>query len=146
MIKFPTANGIATMMTKRETLQKCQRMEEARGLTLERRTILPQMQTSEPEETTSKGTKKSRGQTGKIGNPDSIMQPIPTLFKKNIQTDEKDYREDKPLEKPPTSNPSEKVVIHEGYLDQTIKIGGNLTDECRSRLIKMLLKHADAFS
>ncbi|GKE06463.1 hypothetical protein Tco_1398481 [Tanacetum coccineum] len=56
MIKFPTANGIATMMAKRETLQKSQRMEEARGPTLERRTILPQMQTSEPEETTSKGT------------------------------------------------------------------------------------------
>ncbi|GKC85674.1 reverse transcriptase domain-containing protein [Tanacetum coccineum] len=56
MIKFPTSNGIATMMTKRETLQECRRMEEARGPTLERRTIPPSppMQTSEPEETTSK--------------------------------------------------------------------------------------------
>ncbi|GJZ06363.1 reverse transcriptase domain-containing protein [Tanacetum coccineum] len=31
MIKFPTANGIATMTTKRETLYEFQRMEEAQG-------------------------------------------------------------------------------------------------------------------
>ncbi|GKG28334.1 hypothetical protein Tco_0406661, partial [Tanacetum coccineum] len=29
MIKFLTANGIATMTTKKETLQECQRIEEA---------------------------------------------------------------------------------------------------------------------
>ncbi|GJY73874.1 reverse transcriptase domain-containing protein [Tanacetum coccineum] len=41
MIRFPTSNGIATMMTKRETLQEPQRMEEAQGLMLERRTTPP---------------------------------------------------------------------------------------------------------
>nr|GEW86251.1 hypothetical protein [Tanacetum cinerariifolium] len=122
------------------------RMEKARGPTLERRTILPQMQTSKPKDTISKGTEGSLGQTGKIWNHDSIMQPTPTSSRKNIQTDEKDEGEDKPLEKPPTSNPPEKVVIHEGYPDQTITIGGNLTDECRYGLIKMLRKHADAFA
>nr|GEW97272.1 hypothetical protein [Tanacetum cinerariifolium] len=61
---------IATMVTKRETLQECWRMEEVRRSILERRTILPQMLTSEPEETTSKDTKGSRGQTGKIWNPE----------------------------------------------------------------------------
>ncbi|GJR34840.1 hypothetical protein Tco_1210524 [Tanacetum coccineum] len=74
------------------------------------------------------------------------MQPTPTSSQKNIQTDEKDDGEDEPLEKPPTSNPPEKVVIHEGYLDQTITIGGNLNDECRFGLIKMLHKHVDAFT
>nr|GEW85722.1 hypothetical protein [Tanacetum cinerariifolium] len=49
------------------------------------------------------------------------------------------------LEKRPTSNPPKKVVIHKGY-HQTITIRGNLTDECRSRLIKMLRKHVDAFA
>ncbi|GJV97675.1 reverse transcriptase domain-containing protein [Tanacetum coccineum] len=29
MIKFPTANGIATITTKKETIQECRRMEEA---------------------------------------------------------------------------------------------------------------------
>ncbi|GJX70619.1 hypothetical protein Tco_0307790 [Tanacetum coccineum] len=29
MIKFPTANGIATLTTKKDTLHECQRMEEA---------------------------------------------------------------------------------------------------------------------
>ncbi|GJX44359.1 hypothetical protein Tco_0261035 [Tanacetum coccineum] len=121
-------------------------MEEARGRTLEKRTILPQMQPSKPEETTRKGTEGIQGQTGKVGNPDSIMQPTPTSSQKNIQTDEKDDREDEPLEKPPIRNPSEKVVIQEGYLDQTITIGGNLNDECRFGLIKMLRKHVDAFA
>ncbi|GKE11318.1 hypothetical protein Tco_1414869 [Tanacetum coccineum] len=36
MIKFPTANGIKTMVTKRETLQECQRIEEAHGPTPEK--------------------------------------------------------------------------------------------------------------
>nr|GEU99148.1 hypothetical protein [Tanacetum cinerariifolium] len=42
--------------------------------------------------------------------------------------------------------PSEKVLIHDGHPDQTITIEGNLTAECRSRLIKILRKHADAFA
>ncbi|GJZ85541.1 hypothetical protein Tco_0650880 [Tanacetum coccineum] len=146
MIKFPTANGIATMTTKRETLQECRRMEEARGPTLERRTILPQMQASELEGTTNKGTEGSQRHINKIGEPDGIMQSTPISSKKNILTDEKDNGEDEPLEKSLTSNPSEKVVIHEGYSNQTITIGGNLTNECRSRHIEMLRKHADAFA
>ncbi|GJX16804.1 reverse transcriptase domain-containing protein [Tanacetum coccineum] len=74
------------------------------------------------------------------------MQTTPISSKKNIQTDEKDDGEDEPLEKPPASNPSKKVVIHEDYPDQTITIRGNLTDKCRSELIEMLHKHADAFA
>nr|GEU97663.1 reverse transcriptase domain-containing protein [Tanacetum cinerariifolium] len=37
MIKFPTANEIATMVTNRETLWECRKIEEAQGPTLERR-------------------------------------------------------------------------------------------------------------
>ncbi|GKE58684.1 reverse transcriptase domain-containing protein, partial [Tanacetum coccineum] len=37
MRKFPTNNGIATMTTKRQTLQECQMMEEVQGPITERR-------------------------------------------------------------------------------------------------------------
>ncbi|GJS24351.1 hypothetical protein Tco_0452983 [Tanacetum coccineum] len=80
-----------------------------------------------------------------MGKP-GRLRTMSMEFEKNIQTDEKDDREDEPLEKPPISNPPEKVVIHEGYLDQTITIGGNLNDEYRFGLIKMLRKHVDAFA
>ncbi|GKC75411.1 hypothetical protein Tco_1126185 [Tanacetum coccineum] len=104
------------------------------------------MQGTEPKGTTSKGMKGSRGQTDKIGESDGIMQPTPISSKKNTQKDEKDEGEDEPLKKPPTSNPPEKVVINGGYPEQTITIRGNLTDECRSGLIEILHKHADAFA
>nr|GEY36086.1 hypothetical protein [Tanacetum cinerariifolium] len=77
MIKFPTANGIATVTTKKETLHEGRRMEEVQGSAL----------------------------------------------------------------KPP-----EKVVIHDDYSDQTVTDGGNLSAECRFRLIEILRKHADAFA
>nr|GEU81617.1 hypothetical protein [Tanacetum cinerariifolium] len=62
MIKFPTANGIATMMTKRETFQECQRMKEAQGPAMEGRTIPPRMQAFEPEGTTNKGKDETKRQ------------------------------------------------------------------------------------
>ncbi|GJU55654.1 reverse transcriptase domain-containing protein [Tanacetum coccineum] len=101
MIKFPTANGIATMTTKKETLQECLRMEEAQGPAMERRTIPPRMQASESEGTTSKGKEGSRGQTNKTGEPDDIIQPSPISSKKYTQADEKGKEEDKSLEKLP---------------------------------------------
>ncbi|GJV95451.1 reverse transcriptase domain-containing protein [Tanacetum coccineum] len=59
MIKFPTDNGIATMETKRETLQECRRMEEAQGPILERRITHPRIQASRPEETTIKEKRRN---------------------------------------------------------------------------------------
>nr|GEV93448.1 hypothetical protein [Tanacetum cinerariifolium] len=53
MIKFPTANGIATMTTKRETLYECRRIEEVQGLAMEGR-INPRMQASKFKGTTNK--------------------------------------------------------------------------------------------
>ncbi|GJU64035.1 hypothetical protein Tco_1245870 [Tanacetum coccineum] len=44
MIKFPTTNDIATLITKKETLHECQRMEEAQGPAMEGRITLPQIQ------------------------------------------------------------------------------------------------------
>nr|GEU56887.1 reverse transcriptase domain-containing protein [Tanacetum cinerariifolium] len=73
MIKFPTANGIATMTTKRETLQECRRIEKAQGPAMEERTILHIMQASESEGITSKGKEGSQEQTDKIAEPDDII-------------------------------------------------------------------------
>ncbi|GKB53877.1 hypothetical protein Tco_0904630 [Tanacetum coccineum] len=55
MIKFPTANGIATMTTKKKNLQECRRMEEARGPTREGRITFPQTQTCDSKGTTNGG-------------------------------------------------------------------------------------------
>nr|GEU81004.1 hypothetical protein [Tanacetum cinerariifolium] len=61
MIKFPTANGIVTMTTKREILQEFRRMVEARGLAMEGRITIPRVQALESEGTTNKDREKSRG-------------------------------------------------------------------------------------
>ncbi|GJU71375.1 hypothetical protein Tco_1262780 [Tanacetum coccineum] len=94
MIKFPTTNRIATMTTKKETLQECQRMEEAQGPVMEGRTIPPKMKASESEGTTSKGKEGSRGHTDKTVGPDDIIQPSPISSNKYTQAGKKDKGED----------------------------------------------------
>ncbi|GJV38807.1 hypothetical protein Tco_1417247 [Tanacetum coccineum] len=146
MIKFPTANGIATMTTNRETLQECQRIEEARGPAREGRITFPQTQACNAEGTTNRGREESPGQTDKVEEPDGAIQPSPIPSKKDTQTDEKGMGKGKPHEKSLRDKPPEKVVIHDDYPDQTIIIRGNLSAECRSGLVEILRKHADAFS
>ncbi|GKE20345.1 reverse transcriptase domain-containing protein [Tanacetum coccineum] len=148
MIKFPTANGIATMTTKREIHQECRRMEEAQGPALEGRTVPPPllMQAPEPEGTAIKDKEGSRGQMDKTRESDEFIQPSPILSEKDTQGNEKGKEKDELLENSPESKPPDKVIIHDDHPDQTITIGGNLTAECRSRLIKILRKHADAFA
>ncbi|GJV16956.1 reverse transcriptase domain-containing protein [Tanacetum coccineum] len=58
----------------------------------------------------------------------------------------KGKEKDELLENLPEGKPPEKVIIHDDHPHQTITIGGNLTTECRSELIKILRKHADAFA
>ncbi|GJS13017.1 hypothetical protein Tco_0407489 [Tanacetum coccineum] len=62
MIKFPTANGIATVTTKKETLHECRRMEEAQGPTLERRITFPRIPALGSEGTTNTGREEIQGQ------------------------------------------------------------------------------------
>ncbi|GJS22218.1 hypothetical protein Tco_0450850 [Tanacetum coccineum] len=106
----------------------------------------PEIQAHKSEGITNKGREESRGQTDKVGEPDGTIQSSPIPSKKDTQTDEKDKGKDEPLEKSLESKPPEKVVIHDDYPDQTIIIGGNLSIECRSGLIEILRKHADAFA
>ncbi|GJX01524.1 hypothetical protein Tco_0185437, partial [Tanacetum coccineum] len=133
MIKFLTANGIATMTTKRETLQECQRIKEARGPAMEGSITFPRIQAPESEGTTNKGREESRGQTDKVGEPDSTIQPSHIPSKKDTQTDEKDKGKDQPLEKSLESKPLENVAIHDNYPEQTIIIEGNLSVETRAQ-------------
>ncbi|GKF79056.1 hypothetical protein Tco_0234624, partial [Tanacetum coccineum] len=79
------------------------------------------------------------------GEPNGVIQPSPIPSKKGTPANEKDKGKDKPLESL-ENKPPEKVVIHDNYPDQTITIGGNLSIECRSGLIEILHKHADAFA
>ncbi|GKC22547.1 hypothetical protein Tco_1024697 [Tanacetum coccineum] len=92
------------------------------------------------------GRSTRTGHTDKTREPDGIIQPSPISSKKYTQAGKKDKGEDESLEKSSGSKPPEKVVIHDGYSDQTITIGGSLTAEYRSRLIEKLRKHADAFA
>nr|GEV59517.1 reverse transcriptase domain-containing protein [Tanacetum cinerariifolium] len=122
------------------------RIEEARGPAMEGRITIPRIQAPESEGTTNKGKKERQGQTDKVGELDGIIQPSPIPSKKDTPVDEKDKGKDKPLKKSLKSKPPEKVVIYDDYPDQTIIIGGNLFVECRSKLIEILRKHANAFT
>ncbi|GJT02593.1 hypothetical protein Tco_0823762 [Tanacetum coccineum] len=81
-----------------------------------------------------------------VEEPDGTIQPSPIPSKKDTQTDEKGMGKGEPLEKSLKDKPPKKVVIHDDYPDQTIIIEGNLSIECRSRLVVILRKHADAFA
>ncbi|GKE65519.1 hypothetical protein Tco_1519680 [Tanacetum coccineum] len=113
---------------------------------MEGRIIPLKMQASDSEGATSKDKEGSRGQTDKTREPDDIIQPSPISSKKYTQVDEKDKGKDESLEKSPGSKPLEKAVIHDGYPDQTITIGGSITAEYIYGLIEILRKHADAFA
>ncbi|GJX22675.1 hypothetical protein Tco_0227120, partial [Tanacetum coccineum] len=112
MIKFPTANGTATMVTSEVTLRECRRNKEARGSTQEGRMTHPRIRASDPNETS----------TEKMCAPkeDSTKRKPP----------EEASKEDKP--------PLEKVLISDDYPYEPITIGGNLSAECRLELIKTL--------
>ncbi|GKB68457.1 hypothetical protein Tco_0929869 [Tanacetum coccineum] len=146
MIKFPTANGIATVTTKKETLHECRRMEEAQGPALEGRITFSRIPIPDSEGTTSTGREESQGQTKEEGEPEDTTQPPPNPPEKDTQTDEEIKGKDEHPERPVESKPPEKVVIHDDYPDQTVTIGGNLSAECRFRLIEILQKHTDAFA
>ncbi|GJS51265.1 reverse transcriptase domain-containing protein [Tanacetum coccineum] len=104
------------------------------------------MQASESKGKTNKGKEGSREYTNKTRELNGIIQPSPISSNKYTEAGKKNKGEDESLDKSSGSRPSEKVVIHEGYSDQTIIIRGNLTAEYRSGLIKMLRKHAYAFA
>nr|GFA60282.1 copia protein [Tanacetum cinerariifolium] len=63
-----------------------------------------------------------------------------------VTRDKKNKVKDELPKEPNDRKPSEKVVIHDGHPDQTVTIGGNLTTECRTDIIEILRKHADAFA
>ncbi|GJY76359.1 reverse transcriptase domain-containing protein [Tanacetum coccineum] len=85
-------------------------------------------------------------QTKEEGKPEDTVQPPPIPLEKDNQTDENFKGKDEHPERPLESKPPKKVVIHDDYPDQTVTIGGNLSAECRSGLIKILRKHVDAFT
>ncbi|GJW67227.1 reverse transcriptase domain-containing protein [Tanacetum coccineum] len=118
MIKFHTANGIATMITKRETLHEFRRMEEAQGPAMERRITLPRIQASGSVGKTSQGKKEGRWQTHKAGEPDDTIQLPPSPPKKDTQTNEKVEGKDEHLERPLENKPpSELIEILRKYAD-----------------------------
>ncbi|GJV93439.1 hypothetical protein Tco_1541252 [Tanacetum coccineum] len=113
MIKFPTANGIATVTTKKKTLYKCRRMEEAQGPALEGRITFSLIPIHDSEGTTSIGREESQGRTKEEEEPEDTVQPPPNPPEKHTQTDEEIKGKDEHPERPVKSKPPEKVVIHD---------------------------------
>ncbi|GKD04080.1 hypothetical protein Tco_1179054, partial [Tanacetum coccineum] len=97
------------------------------------------------EGTTNRGREESPGHTNKDEEPDDTIQPSP-IPSKDTQINEKGMGKGELHEKSLEDRPPEKVVIHDEYPDQTIIIRGKLSPECRSELIEILRKHADAFA
>ncbi|GJX00233.1 hypothetical protein Tco_0184146 [Tanacetum coccineum] len=96
--------------------------------------------------TANTSRKEIQGQTKEGGEPEDTVQPPPSPPEKDTQIDEKIEGKDKHPKRPLESKPPKKMVIHDDYPDQTITIGGNLSVKCRSELIEILRKHADAFA
>nr|GFA49786.1 reverse transcriptase domain-containing protein [Tanacetum cinerariifolium] len=129
MIKFSTANRIAIVTTKKETLHECRKMEEAQGPTLEGRITFSRIQLPDSEGTTNMGREESQGQTKEEGEPKDTVQPPPNSPKKDIPIDEEIEGNDEHPERPVETKPSKKVVIHDDYPNQTVTIGGNLHNQ-----------------
>ncbi|GKA21797.1 reverse transcriptase domain-containing protein [Tanacetum coccineum] len=89
MIKFPTANEIAIVITKKETLYECRRMEEAQGPVLEGRIAFPQIPALGSEGTTNTSREEIQGQTKEGGEPKDTVQPPPSPPEKDTLIDEK---------------------------------------------------------
>ncbi|GJW37527.1 hypothetical protein Tco_0060447 [Tanacetum coccineum] len=102
-------------------------------------------QACDAEGTTNRGREESPGHTNKAEEPDDTIQPSPILSK-DTQTNEKGMGKGELHEKSLEDRHPKKVVIHDDYPYQTIIIGGKLSLECRSGLIEILRKHADAFA
>ncbi|GJY87316.1 hypothetical protein Tco_0501944 [Tanacetum coccineum] len=90
--------------------------------------------------------KRRSMENGQSRRANDTIQPPPSPLKKDTQTDEKVEGKDEHLERSLESKPPKKVVIHDDHLDQTITIRGNFSVKCRSELIEILRKHADAFA
>ncbi|GKB33269.1 hypothetical protein Tco_0872670 [Tanacetum coccineum] len=110
MIKFLTANEIATVTTKKETLYECRRMKEAQGPVLERRIAFPQIPALGSEGTTNTSREETQGQTKEGGEPKDAVQPPPNPLEKDTQIDENIKGKDKHLKSPLESKPPKKAV------------------------------------
>ncbi|GKA43789.1 reverse transcriptase domain-containing protein, partial [Tanacetum coccineum] len=77
----------------------------------------------------------------RIQHPDKAGPSLP--LEKEIAPDK---REGEPIEAPTKNKPLEKVTVNDDHSDQPITIGGNLSTRCQAKLIKVLRKHADAFT
>nr|GFA78287.1 reverse transcriptase domain-containing protein [Tanacetum cinerariifolium] len=120
-------------------------MKEAQGPALERRITHPWIQASKPEEATTKEKEDIQEQSNKHEETTKSGQPLSFCPGKEVIRDKKDKEKDELPKVPNEKKPLEKVVIHNGHPDQTVTIRGNLTTECRTGLIKILHKYADAF-
>nr|GEV84654.1 hypothetical protein [Tanacetum cinerariifolium] len=146
IIKFLTANGIATVTTKKVTLYECRRIKEMQGSSLEGRITFSQIPIPNLEGTTITSREESQGKTKEEGEIEDTVQPPPNPPENDTLTYEKIKGKDEQPESSVKSKPPEKMVIHDDYSNQTITIRGNLSEECRFRLIDIIRKLVNVFT
>ncbi|GJV41772.1 hypothetical protein Tco_1420212 [Tanacetum coccineum] len=145
MIKFPTTNGIATMVINIETLWECRRIEEAQGATPEGRVTHPRIRAPKPEDVSEK--EGTRVQEMQVPNKICLRKVGPSSpSKRDVSPEEGSEGKDEPAKAHEEDKPPEKMMVNDDYLDQPITIEGNLSTGCRTELIKVLRKHVDAFA
>ncbi|GKF07039.1 hypothetical protein Tco_0041263 [Tanacetum coccineum] len=145
MKKFPTTNGIASTVTNKETLKECQRIEEAQGPTPEGRVMHPRIRASEPKEFSEKeGIQIQEMELPKEKYPEEA-EPFYSS-KRGVAPEAGSKGKDEPVEAPEENTPPEKVIVDDDYPDQPITIRGSMSVKCRTKLIKVLRKHAYAFA
>nr|GEX79782.1 reverse transcriptase domain-containing protein [Tanacetum cinerariifolium] len=83
MIKFPIANGIEIMITKRETLHECRRMEEAHGPAMEGRITLPLNTSIGPPEKDTQTDEKVKGKYEHLERPPESKPPEKVVIHDN---------------------------------------------------------------
>nr|GEW92052.1 putative reverse transcriptase domain-containing protein [Tanacetum cinerariifolium] len=90
--------------------------------------------------------KKAKGRRTRLRNLTAPYNRCPSHLRRTLKQMKKLGEKGELIEKSLEDKPPEKVVIHDDYWDQTIIIEGNLSAECRSRLVEILRKQVNDFA
>ncbi|GKB59193.1 hypothetical protein Tco_0915379 [Tanacetum coccineum] len=128
-----------------KALRECRRIEEAQGPTSEGKVTHPRIRASKPAETSEKEETQIPEKQPPMKKYPEESEPT-SSSKGDIAPKVEREGKDEPPEVLKKSRPSEKVLINDGHPNQPITIGGSLSAECRSKLIRTLRKHVAAFA
>ncbi|GJS87747.1 hypothetical protein Tco_0770383 [Tanacetum coccineum] len=146
MINYGVVNvSNYAVVTNRETLRECRKIEEAHGPTPKGRVTHTRIRASKPEDVPEK--EGTQVQEKHLPNKKRLRKAEPYLpSKRDVYPKDGSEGKYEPTKASEKNKPPEKVIVNDDYLDQPITIGGNLSMVCRTKLIKVLCKNANAFA